>query len=322
MTWTIWKAACAVPLLFLQGGSLRGQATPPANRVAWLAIFPEPLPDGEPRLGLEYTSQFMRPSSEVSADRRTFARLDGEEWQLTADWARPLGAGRLNLRMRLVERSGGFTDGFIQDWHRLFDLQNGGRENAPKGRLTYHLERDGVVVADLQSAGVHLLDTDMAYVLPFGDDRSGGRFGGSIQLPTGQRRNFSGSGGWDGLLGVAGWRRHGSWVVHGQAEYVFLQVPGASPYRTVLGSRSFQRVWIGGGWQGTGPGFWRGLGLDLTLAGNTSPYATGISRLDGRGLQQHWVVTHRAAPRWRWGISEEAGSWATPDITLFASRRF
>jgi len=302
--------------------SLASQAAPPTNRVAWLAVFPEPLPDGDTRLGLEFTSQFMRPSSEVSADRRTFARLDGEEWQLTVDVARPLGAGRLNLRLRLVERSGGFTDSFFQDYHRALGLQNGGRESAPDGRLAYHLERDGVLVGDLQTPGAHLMDTDVAYVLPFGDARSGARFGGSVQLPTGKRRDFSGSGGWDGLLGVAGWRRRGPWGVHAQAEWIFLQVPRSSPYRAVLGKRSFQRVWIGGGWEGDGPGFWKGLGLDLTLAGNTSPYATGIGRIDNRGLQQHWTITHRAMPRWRFGFSEEAGSWATPDISAFVSRSF
>jgi hypothetical protein len=179
-----------------------------------------------------------------------------------------------------------------------------------------------VLVAELRESGLQLMDTDVAYVLPFGDDQAGGRVGGSLQLPTGKRKDFSGSGGWDSLLGVAGWRRSGNWVFHGQAEWIFLHLPRHSPYRTVLGARSFQRVWLGAGWQGSGPGFWRGLGLDLTLARNTSPYATGIGRIDDPGLQQHWVITHRAMPKWRVGLSEEAGNFAAPDITLFVSRRF
>jgi hypothetical protein len=287
-----------------------------------MAVFPEPLPDGERRLGVEYTSQFLRPSSERSADGRTFARLDGEEWQLTADLATDLGPGRVNLRLRVVDRSGGFTDSFIQGYHRALQLENGGRESVPDGRLAYHLERDGVVVGDLRKSGFHVMDTDVAYVVPFGDARSGARLGGSLQLPTGSRRDFSGSGGWDGLVGTAAWHRFGNWTIHGQAEWVFLQIPGSSPYRSVLDSRSFQRFWAGGGWQGAGTGFWSGLGVDLTIACNTSPYATGISRLDDPGLQQHWVLSHSALPGWRLGLSEEAGSWATPDITLFLSRRF
>ncbi len=308
-------------LLFC-GVRLLGQATPPSNRVAWMAVFPEPLPGGESRIGVEYTSQFVRPSAEHSADGRTFARLDGEEWQLTADLSRPLGPGRVNVRFRIVERSGGFTDDFIQGLHETMNFQNGERDRVSKDRLAYHLERDGVVVGNLDRSGSHLMDTDVAYVLPFGDARFGGRVGGSIQLPTGDRKNFSGSGGVDSLLGAAGWRSFGNWVVHGQAECVFIQTSRHNPYRAVLGRQSFQRAWVGVGWQGTGPGFWRGLGVDVTLACNTSPYATGISRLDGLGLQQHWVVTHSAIPSWRFGISEEAGTFAAPDITLFASRRF
>ena len=312
----------AIPFLLPWSLGLLGQATPPANRVAWLAVFPEPLPDGESRLGLEYTSQFLRPSSELSADHRTFARLDGEEWQLTTDIAHPLGVGRLNVRIRLVERSGGFTDRAIQDWHRVFNLQNGGRESAPRTGWPTTWRRMGWWWEICGPPESSCMDTDVAYVFPFGRETTGGRFGGAIQLPTGNRRDFSGSGGWDSLLGIAGWHRRGSWTIHGQAEWIFLQVPRNSSYRAVLGSRSYQRIWLGGGWQGTGSGFWRGLGLDVTLAGNRSPYATGIGRLDHSGFQQHWVVTHRGLPRWRWGLSEEAGSWATPDITVFASRRF
>jgi hypothetical protein len=308
--------------LFLCGASLLSQETPPPNRVAWMAVFPEPLPDGAPRIGLDFTSQWLRPRSEHSADGRTFARLDGEEWQITADLARNLGSGRVNIRLRLVDRSGGFTDPFIQQLHQSFNFQNGGRDTVPNGRLAYHLERDGRVAGDLGEPGLHLMDTDVAYVLPLGDAQTGGRIGGSLQLPTGNRKDFSGSGGLDSLLGAAWWHRSGNWVAHGQAEWIFIHVSTRSPYRNVLGSRSFQRVWVGAGWQGSGPGFWRGLGLDVTLAANTTPYDTGIDRVDGPGLQQHWVITHRALPRWRFGISEEAGSYAAPDITLFASRRF
>jgi hypothetical protein len=312
----------AFTFLLICGTSLIGQETPPPNRVAWMAVFPEPLPDGTPRIGLEYSSQWMRPSAEHSPDGRTFARLDGEEWQITADFVRKVGAGVVNLRVRLLDRSGGFTDAFIQQWHRTFNLQNAGRDTVPNGRLAYHLERDGVVVADLSEPGFHLMDTDVAYVFPFGDARSGGRIGGSLQLPTGDRKDFSGSGGLDSLLGGAWWHRSGNWTFHGQAEWVFIHVSEHNPYRMVLGSQSFQRIWVGAGWQGSGPGFWRGLGLDLTLAGNTTPYTAGIGRIDGPGLQQHWVITHRALPGWRFGISEEAGSYAAPDMTLFVSRSY
>lgn len=316
------KTFSALSLSVLAALSLSAQETPAPNRVAWLAIFPEPLPDGEARLSLEATSQFLRPSSERSADGRTFVRLDGEEWQITGDLSRRLGPGRVNLRLRVVDRSGGIADSVIQDMHHSFGMRNGGREDVPDGCLAYHLERDGVVVADLDEPGLHLMDSDLAYVFSFGNPVSGARIGASVQMPTGDRHDFSGSGGWDGLLGVSGWISFGSWRFHGQGERIFIDLAGRGAYRTVLGRQAFSRAWVGAGWQGDGPGFWRGFGLDVTFAYNESPYRVGISRLDAAGLQQNWVLTHRTLPRWRFGVSEEAGSYAAPDVTAFVSRSF
>jgi len=297
-------------------------ATPRPNRVAWFSVFPEPLPEGRTTLALEATSQFLRPDRQDSADGRTVARLDGEEWQLTGDLARQFGPGRLNLRLRVVNRSGGFADQAFVTWHTAFGIPNGGRDLAPRYEMKYHLERDGVQVADLAHAKTQLLDADLAYVVPFGDDDFGGRAGASLQLPAGKRADFSGSGGTDGLLGAMGWKRSGEFRAFLQLEQVFLGVSPSNPYRAVLSRRRIARGWLGVGVQGTGPGFWRGLGLEISIAASESPYAVKIGRVDRAGWQQHWIFSHRAIPRWRFGISEEAGTYTAPDITAFVSCRF
>ena len=297
-------------------------ATPRPNRVAWFAVFPEPLPEGRSALALEATSQYLRPDRWDSRDGKTTARLDGEEWQLTGDLARALGPGRLNLRLRVVNRSGGFADQAFVSWHTAFGIPNGGRELAPKFQFLYHLERNGVVVADLRHAKTQLLDADLAYIVPFGDEACGGRGGLSLQLPSGKRADFSGSGGTDGLLGAMGWKRWGRLRAFLQLEQVFLGVPASNPYREVLARRRLVRGWAGIGVQGDGPGFLRGLGLEISLAGSESPYGVQIGRIDRPGWQQHWIFTHRALPRWRFGISEEAGTYTAPDITAFVSVRF
>jgi len=308
----------ALSLIFALGA----QETPRPNRVAWLGVFPEPLPDGTRQLALEVTSQFLRTDFEQSIDGRTLARLDGEEWQLTGDLPSRLGPGILNLRLRVAHRSGGATDQLLQSWHRLLGSDSGGRELAPKGRLDYHLERDGVVVGNLERPGLRAMDCDLAYLLPWGDLQAGGRLGLAVQLPLGRREDFSGSGGLDGTLGLAAWKAHGVWRIHGQAERVFIGLPATSPYRAVLEHRAFNRAWLGVGFQGRGPGFWRGLGLDVTLAYSASPYRVGISRIDRAGWQQHWTFSHASLPQWRFGFSEEAGTYVAPDITAFLSRRF
>ena len=302
--------------------ALGAQETPRPNRVAWLEVFPEPLPDGTRQLALEVTSQFLRTDYEQSPDGRTFARLDGEEWQVTGDLPLHLGPGILNLRMRIAHRSAGAADQVLQSWHRLLGTDSGGRDLAPKGRMAYHLERDGVVVGELNRPGLRVMDCDLAYLLPWGDLHAGGRLGLSVQFPLGKREDFSGSGGLDGTLGLAAWKAHGVWRIHGQAERVFIGLPATSPYRAVLEHRAFNRAWLGVGFQGCGPGFWRGLGLDVTLAYSASPYRVGISRIDRAGWQQHWTFSHASLPQWRFGFSEEAGTYVAPDITAFLSRRF
>ena len=179
-------------------GSLGAQApgidTPRPNRVAWMEIFPEPLPSGRSGLALEFSSQFLRPDRATSGDDRTHAVLQGEEWQLTGDLAAPLWGGFVNLRLRANVRGGGIADQFLVTYHSFFGTPGGGRELVPKNQFHYRLERDGVVVADLQQPGTVLMQPDLAWVRPFGTAEAGGRFGFSVQLPTGKREDFTGTG--------------------------------------------------------------------------------------------------------------------------------
>ena len=302
--------------------ALGGQETPRPNRVAWFEGFPEPLPEGVGELALEATSQMLRPDLERTADGRTWARLDGEAWQVTADWAMGLGATRLNVRARVASRSGGIADQALWNWHEAFNMLQGGREDAPKNRLAYHLERDGVVIADLHRPGVALMDLDVAWLAPFGTRDAGGRVGIAVQLPTGRQADFSGSGGTDVLAGVAGWRRFGRWRVTGQTEHVWLGLPQTSPLRLVTDRSHFHRSWVGLGWEPRGTGWLDGIGIEVSLAHAGSPYRTGLPRLDRAGWQQHWTLRHGRWPRWRFGFSEEAGTFTAPDITGFVAYRF
>jgi hypothetical protein len=271
---------------------------------------------------MEFSTQMLRPDLERTGDGRTWARLDGEEWQLTGDWATDVGKSKINVRVRVVSRSGGITDQTIWNWHTMFNMPQGGREDAPKNRLAYHLERDGRVVADLSRPGVALMDVDVAWVRPFGSLDAGGRYGAALQLPTGKQSDFSGDGGPDALVGAALWKRFGRWRVSGQAEHVWLGLPKNSPLRPVLAKPNFNRAWATLAWEGEGRGLLSGLGLELSLAYAGSPYRTGLPRLDRPGWQQHWTFRHTRIPRWRFGFSEEAGTFTAPDLSAFAAYRF
>lgn len=306
---------------FLLAAALAAQEAPRPNRLAWFALFPEPLPAGARELALEGTSQFLRPASERSADGRTEVRLDGEEWQLTGDLPVRIGRGILNLRVRAVHRSGGLFDQAFLTWHDLLGMPQGGRTRVPKHRMDYRIVRDGTVLAAQAASDTRLLDVDVAYLRAWGSAERGFRAGIALQVPVGAHRSLAGSGTWDAVLGASVWSTWAGLQVHAQAEQVVLGNLDAAPLRPVLGRSSFTRAWFGFGF-GPRPGRLLGLGLDLTLAATQSPFATGIGRIDRPGWQQHWTLRHAALPRWRLTLSEEAGSYTAPDLTLALIRAF
>jgi len=297
------------------------QEAPNSNRHPLFSIFPEPLPDGRTSVTMEASNQFLRTDYEVAGDGRTFARIDGEDWGLTVDLARGFGPLVFNLRLRGIWRSGGCTDQVFASWHTLLGTPRGGRENAPKFRLDYTLMRDSQLIAQLTSDRACFMDTDLAVLYPFGNAESGGRLGVSIQAPTGSRSDFSGSGGWDELVGAALWKSWGAFRLHTQLEYAFLGISDSNPYGTVLERRNQKRAWIGIAYQGAGRGFWNGLGLDIAIGYTESPYSVGISRMDTSGWQQHWTFTHTRLPKWKIGLTEEAGTYTSPDLTVFVKYR-
>lgn len=322
----LWAMGSTLPAAFmcvaLTAQDMSGAPTPRPNRVAWMEIFPEPLPSGRSGLSLEFTSQFLRPDRATSGDGRTHAVLQGEEWQLTGDLAAPLWGGYVNLRLRANVRGGGIADQFLVTYHTFLGTPGGGRELVSKDQFHYRLERDGVIVVDLKKPDTVLMQPDIAWVKPFGTKDAGGRFGLSVQLPTGKRENLTGTGRVAGLVGGALWKATGPWHGFAQAERVFFGLPKESPYKAVITQRSFTRAWMGGGYQGEGDGFFSGLGVELSIGYIENPYHVDLARMDKDGAQQYWTVTHKRLPRWRFGISEEAGSYFAPDLTVFACYRF
>jgi hypothetical protein len=308
------------PLLAV--GAMNAQEAPRPNRHPIFSVFPEPLPDGRMNITLEAASQFLRPDFEIGGDGRSLARFDGEDWGLSTDLAKGFGPFALNLRLRGIWRSGGWTDQAFASWHTLLGVPQGGRQAAPNFRLDYSLAMDGSLVAQLNKDRFCFMDADLALLYSFGNGESGGRLGASIQAPTGSRGDFSGSGGWDELLGAALWRSWGNFRLHAQVECAFLGISRSNPYSATLAHRTQTRAWAGAAYLGQGTGFIGGLGLDITIGYTESPYSVGIPRIDNPGWQQHWTFSHTRLTKWRFGISEEAGTYTSPDLTGFIQYRF
>jgi len=305
--------------LLIMCGAVSGfaQSAPIPNRHPLLSIFPEPLPSGRTSITLEASSQFLRPDFEISDGGRTLVRFDGEDWGLTLDLARNIGPLVLNLRLRGVWRSGGWADQAFTSWHKIIGTPQGGRHEAPSHRLEYTLSRDDQLIARLAKDRASIMDADMAVLFPFGNQTSGGLFGMSVQAPLGSRDDFSGSGGWDTLMGVALWKSLGYFRFHTQLECAFLGISSDNPYDFVLAGKTQKRAWTGIAYQSPRDGFWSGFGLDITIGYTESPYGVGVPRIDRPGWQQHWTLSHSRLPKWRFGVSEEAGTYTSPDLTVF-----
>ena len=90
--------------------------------------------------------------------------LDGETTGLTARWAYGLGDGwEVEAEASWRRHSGGFLDRWIEDWHDLWGLPDGGRPEAPRDRLDYRYRGPGAQFS-LQEPAAGLSDLHLAAV--------------------------------------------------------------------------------------------------------------------------------------------------------------
>jgi len=113
------------------------------------------------------------------------------------------GTLQLTLDTSIHSRGGGFADSTIESFHNLFDLDNARRELFPQNRFQVFMRfGDREFFRDGAPANNVLGDTSLELKL-----RSRGRWHGwmgaasaAVKAPTGNIRNFGGSGSWDAQL--------------------------------------------------------------------------------------------------------------------------
>ena len=154
--------------------------------------------DWELTPGVAYAASFINEDS----DRwRTVIDLEMTvlEFGLTAGLSRRLSLG---ADVRFASMSGGFLDGFLEDFHDAFGLPNYGRERRPENEFLYFIEKDGEQWLESEFGGMHLVDPSLSleYLLTDrGDPRAPeGRFTAglsyALKLPLGDERAGFGSG--------------------------------------------------------------------------------------------------------------------------------
>ena len=97
----------------------------------------------------------MDMASHMTAARSASERLslDGETWRPSLALRHGLGEGwDYTIEVSAVTHNGGVFDGFIESWHSVFGLPQGGRDETPRDRLRIAWARDGHARVDIDRA--------------------------------------------------------------------------------------------------------------------------------------------------------------------------
>jgi len=157
----------------------------------------------ELRLGLDVASNYT-----VDLTGSEELLFDGESYYWRGGYSRGLGRGwDAGIELLYIDHRGGNLDGFIESWHDIFSLPQGGRDEAPHNRLDYHYRKNGETLLQLDSAsgGPGDLRLLLGRQLQLRDDRAVA-LRASLELPTGDSDQLLGSGSWDAALWLVGER--------------------------------------------------------------------------------------------------------------------
>jgi hypothetical protein len=250
--------------------------------------------------------------------------LDGESTRLSLD-AR-YGIKRdweIGVVIPYVIQSGGFLDGFIENYHSTFGFPQGGREQAPRNRLLYRYVKDGqerLKVSD-SSSGLGDISLNGGWQIWGGNNQpSAVALRTSLKLPTGSSSELHGSGSWDLSLWMVG--SH-DWKV----TYGHLTLFGAAGLMgmtdgDVLESQQRNRVGFGSLGVGWSPVRW--IAFKVQANGHTSFYKDSeLRELNHSSVQLTMGGTLAFSDRLSLdlGVTEDVVVKTSPDVVFHLALR-
>lgn len=287
-----------------QGALARSFALPQAGRTQVLQRGGD-----EFALAADWTNEYF-----ADANARESLVLDGETQRYTVSWFHGVADGvEFGVRVPLLVSGGGVLDGFIQNWHALFGLPNGGREQVPHGQYQYRYVRDGrtVLNVDTASAGIGDVELEAGWrlsptlawralaKLPSGDSSrlAGGNAGGALWLDYDPFRAYGGP--------ATRWRGFASAGV------------SYNERSSVLGAQ--QQAFVGLAALGAGYRLTPHFTLSAQLDGHSQLYDdSSLKALRREGLQLAIGGIYEPAARWnlRAGFQEDLVTDSSPDISF------
>jgi hypothetical protein len=134
--------------------------------------------------------------------------FDGETQRVTFSYTQGMGKDvEWGIRIPYVSHGGGSLDSFIEGWHDVFGLPQGGRDTAPHNQLTYRYVRNGNTLLDITNFTEGLGDLRINGAWQWSrakmPDEASIALRTSLSLPTGDSNNLLGSGGFDAAFWVS-----------------------------------------------------------------------------------------------------------------------
>lgn len=255
--------------------------------------------------------------------------LDGESYRWTL--AARYGLGQrfeAGIEFPYVLDGGGFLDSFIIEWHKAFNLPQGGRDSAARNRLNYSYKKDGVQKLRMDQAGSGIGDISLTGGMKLYETRDNGSHDSlalraALKLPTGDSASLQGSGSTDFALSLCG-------SMNNFTEWGSLGLFGSAGGMVMTDGRVLrdqQQNLVGFGTIGLGWGPAEWISFKFQLNGSTAFYRG--SSLDELSKNSLMLVTGGALKlpgdyRLDIGVSEDVAVATAPDVAfhLGLSRQF
>ncbi len=193
-----------------------------AVRFDYANTYASTLPVGDTLIADDYYR--AAPANEY----RLFVDSETLRVSVDLDW-RIASRVQIGATMPFLKHGGGFLDGAVEGFHRMFNLSNGGREWTPRNDYGVFVVRDRCFwIRSVESADFRPGDLVLRMKTPL--NRDGGEFtlslAGAVKLPTGNLETLTGSGGLDIQASLfATWRPEQDMIFHANLAHSRLGKP-------------------------------------------------------------------------------------------------
>jgi len=213
--------------------------------------------------------------------------VDSETYRTTLVGRYGIARGiEFGVEIPYITHSSGFLDAFIENYHSAFGFPQGDRERAPRGRLLYQYQRNGInrIKVDSFDSGLGdiRLTTALQLYQKLNESPTALALRASLKLPTGETDQLHGSGSTDMAVWLTASDDHkldsGHWTIFGA-----VGILGMSDGKILVDQQRnlVEFGTIGIGWS---PLTW--FGLKIQINGHTSFFKdSDLVELNGNSAQ-------------------------------------